>query len=237
MPFSGPPRVLGLGRGPVRVAVPVADVHVRRPALPARRAVAQVQVGQVQPAQLADPEPAVSQPGHHQPVPGRAHRLQQLLPGAVGRQLRMPAPLPRRGQRVGRQLALHMAQERPLPVGPRRQPGQLQLRAQLRVDAQQRLLQVEPLHARRSRRQRALAERAPPGPPRLAIRPAPRRAQRRHVALQVLQRHPPGPAPPAPASAGDPAAGRHTSAGSPTPHSPAGTGPPPHARPRPATRS
>jgi hypothetical protein len=30
---------------------------VRRPALPAPRAVAQVQVGQVQPAQLTDPEP------------------------------------------------------------------------------------------------------------------------------------------------------------------------------------
>ena len=101
----------------------------------------------------------------------------------------MPPPLPRRGQRVGRQLPLDMAEECPLPVRPRRQPGQLQLRAQLRVDAQQRLLQVEPLHARRCRRQRALAERAPPGPPRLAIRPAPRRAQRRHVTPQVLQRH------------------------------------------------
>jgi hypothetical protein len=158
-------------------------------ALPARRAVAQVQVGQVQPAQLPDPEPPVRQPGHHQPVPGGGHRFQQHLPGAVGRQLRVPAPLPRRGQRIGRQLTLHMSQEGPLPVSPRRQPGQLQPRTQLRVDAQQRLMQVEALHARRGGRQGALAERAPALTPRLAIRPAPCRAQRRHVALQVLQRH------------------------------------------------
>src|SRR5207245_1959641 len=170
----------------------------------------------------------VSQPGHHEPVPGRADRLQQLLPGAVGRQLRMPAPLPGRGQRVGGQLALDMAGECPLPVGPRRQPCQLQLPGEPGVDAQPR--PPQPPTARSGR--------AGAGQPATAghtARATPRLAPPCNASGPAATPSP-GPAPPAPASAGDPAAGTHTSAGSPTPHSPPGTGPPPHARPRPATR-
>jgi hypothetical protein len=50
-----PPLVLGLGPGPVLVGLPVADVDVGGTALPALGRLPQVQVGQVQPAELPDP--------------------------------------------------------------------------------------------------------------------------------------------------------------------------------------
>ena len=73
---------------------------LRRPALPAPGVLPQVQVGKVQPAQFADPEPAVTQPGDHQPVPGRRGHPEQLVPRALGQRLRMPPPHRPRGQRV-----------------------------------------------------------------------------------------------------------------------------------------
>ena len=83
----GPPRVLGLRLGPVRVAGAMADVQVRRAALAAGRAFPKVQVHQVQPAQFTDPQAPVRQPCHRQGIAGTAHRGQQLVPGPVGENL------------------------------------------------------------------------------------------------------------------------------------------------------
>ncbi len=51
------PRMLGLGPALVRIELPMADVNMRRDALAAARLLPQMQVDQVQPAQLADTEP------------------------------------------------------------------------------------------------------------------------------------------------------------------------------------
>ena len=76
MPSSMRHGCLVLASAPVRVVRAVADVHVRGAALSAGRALAQVQVDQMQPAQLANPKAAVTKPAHHEPVPSRIHGLQ-----------------------------------------------------------------------------------------------------------------------------------------------------------------
>ena len=188
-PVLQAPRVLRLGPRPVRVAVPVTDVHVRGPAVPARRVLVQVQVGQVQAAQLADPEAPVAQPGHHEPVPCRHDSLAEQVPGAVRQHLRVPAPDPARCQRIGGQLAAQVPQQRPVPVRPGRQPGPVQLPAQLPVDPQRGQVQVKPLQAGGRRRQRVLAIGPLADPPRLAQRHRHLRADDPHIPLQVPQRH------------------------------------------------
>ena len=181
-----PPRVPGLGRRPVRVAVPVADVHVRRPALPAPRAVTQVQVGQVQPAQLADPEPPsashVTTSRSRAVLTASSSRSRAPSGGSFGCRRRC------RGGASG----LAGSSRWTWPRNARCRSARDGSRASCSCEPSSGLTPssaccIEALHARRGRRQGTLAERAPPGPPRLAIRPAPRRAQRRHVTPQVLQ--------------------------------------------------
>ncbi len=123
-------------------------MQVRSTALAALRVRTQVQVDQVKPAELADPQAPVGQPGHRQRVTGAVHHRQQLLPGPVREHLRMPAMRPARRQRVGGHRGLNVPEERATAIGPGRQPGPVELAAQLTVDPYGRLIQVEALHAR-----------------------------------------------------------------------------------------
>ena len=151
------PRMLGLGPALVRIELPMADVNVRRDALAAARLLPQMQVDQVQPAQLADTEPPVAQPGHDHLVPRRSQVADQRLPRAVGEHLRMTPPHRRcRAQRVGRKLPGHVPEEHPPPVGPGRQPLAVQLARQLLVGSLRSLELVEALQARGRAVQRAL---------------------------------------------------------------------------------
>ena len=144
----------------------------------------------MQPAQLADPEPPVPQPGHDQPVPGRADRLPSSSPGRRRRASSdAGAATAARGQRVGRQLAAHVPQERPLPVRPGRQPGPVQLRAQLRVDAQRAPGAGRTPSGTRPPPTARSAERAACQPATARHTARARRADGRHVPLQVPQRH------------------------------------------------
>jgi hypothetical protein len=104
--------------GSVRVGFSVADVHMRRPALPARRAVAEVKVDQVQAAQFADPEAAVGQPGDGQPVPRQREVLRQTLPGAFRWHLWVPAIRPCWSERVRRERRHRMSEEHPASIRP-----------------------------------------------------------------------------------------------------------------------
>jgi len=75
------PGVFGLRLGAVRVARAVTHVQVRAAALPARGVAAQMQVDQMQPTQLADPQAPVAQPGYDEAIPGRSHRRRAFAPG------------------------------------------------------------------------------------------------------------------------------------------------------------
>jgi hypothetical protein len=165
----------------------VADVQVRGAALAAGRVLAQVQVDQVQSAELADAKPAVGEPGDHQPVPGGVHRLQQPLPGAVREHLRMSAVRPLRRQRVGGQRRLHVPEERTAPVHTRRQPGRAELLAEFAVDAEGGVMQVEALQTGRRDRQCGAAVGALADPPQLAERHADLGAHQAHIPFQVPQ--------------------------------------------------
>jgi len=108
--------MLGLGPGSVRVGFSVADVHMRRPALPAPRAVAEVKVDQMQATQLTDPEASVGQPSNGQPVSRQSEVLHQMPPGALRRHLGVPAIRPCRSERVRRKGRHHLAQEHPASI-------------------------------------------------------------------------------------------------------------------------
>lgn len=183
------PVVLGLDPRPVRVALAMADMDMSRPALTTGRVLAQVQVDQMQAGQLPDPEPAVAQPGHHHPVPGRVKLLQQSLPGPLWSHLRVASHLPLRPERVGRHLLQHMPEEGPLPVGLGRQPRSVHCLAQALVDPQRRSLeQEEPLQRRGRRVQRALPVRLLALPPRRPERARVLRAHSPHVTAHITER-------------------------------------------------
>ena len=205
------PRMLGLGPALVRIELPMADVNVRREALAAVRLLPQMQVDQVQPAQLADTEPPVAQPGHDHLVPRRSQVADQRLPRAVGEHLRMTPPHRRcRAQRVGRKLPGHVPEEHPPPVGPGRQPLAVQLVRQLLVSSLRSLELIEALQARGRAVQRALRVRFLARPPWPAVRPGVLRADGRHVPAEVPHRRSPLTGFRTPATAGDPPAGTHT---------------------------
>ena len=154
VPSSTAPRVLGLGLGPVGVVGAVADVHVRVTALTAGRVLAQMQVDQVQPAELADPKARRRQPGHDQPVPRGVHRLPAASPalrraassdaGAAARlgASGLPAAGSSRGPATG------------AAGPPASAAGSVQLLTELGVDAERGVVQVEALQAGRRGRQR-----------------------------------------------------------------------------------
>ena len=164
-------------------------MNVRGAALPAGRAVPQMQVHQVQPAELTDTQASISQPGHRDGVAGAVHRGQQPLPCPVRQHLRMPAVRAPGSQRVRRHLALHMAQERARPIGPGRQPAPVELPAQIAVHPERSLVQIEPFQAGRRRGERGLAVRTFPDPPWLAQRHRHLRSDDAHIPLEVPQRH------------------------------------------------
>ena len=118
----------------------------RRPRLP------QVQVGQVQPAELADPQATVGQPGHDQPVPRRARHAQQALPGALGSIFgcRRRGPFGASGF-DGIDVFRAPAATAAGPPGSAASSGRAS--RPVPVHAQRRLVQVEALQAGRRRRQ------------------------------------------------------------------------------------
>ena len=140
-------------------------------------------------AEFTDPQAPVGKPGHHQTISRRVHRLQQRVSRAVGQHLRMPAVRSPRGQRIGRHRRRGVPEEGTAPVHPRRQPARIEPPAQLGVDTQRGLVQVEALQTGRRGRQRRPAVGALADSPRLAQRHPDLSAEDAHVALKVPQLH------------------------------------------------
>ena len=92
-------------------------------------------------------------------------------------------------ERVRGHRRLHVPEERAAAVRPRRQPRAVELLAELGVDAEGGLVQVEALQASRRGRQRRPAVGPLADPPRLPERHADLGADDAHVPLQVPQLH------------------------------------------------
>src|SRR5947209_4999192 len=110
------PVMLDLGTGPVRVDLPVADVHVRGPALAAAGVIAQVQVRKVQAAQLANPEAAVSKPCDRKAISRLPQRRDKPGPGTFRGHLRMAAADSAWCQRVRWHVGDDVSQEMAAPI-------------------------------------------------------------------------------------------------------------------------
>src|SRR6266699_4712275 len=172
----------------------------------------------------------------HSPQPAFSRRCEPVA-GAVREHLRMPPMRPLGASGFAGIAVFTCPRNRPATIRPRRQPRAAGLLAQLSVDAQRCLVQVEALQAGRRGRQRGPAVWALARPPRLTQRHEHLGADDAHITLKVPQLILPGPDTHAPATAGDPPGSRRRSAASPDRHVPAGTGPPPRAPAPRATRS
>ena len=157
---------------------------------------AQVQVDQVQPAQLTDPQAPVRQPGHHQPVPGGLTTPSSRSRAPSGSIFGCRRRGPGRGQRVSRHRRGFTCPRNDRRRSARDGSPPRQPRAQFAVHAERGLVQVEALQARRRSREsgrghtvvcrpatvrpRACGPRPRPGPCTVPGPAAPPRSRARH---------------------------------------------------------
>ena len=90
-------------------------------------------------------------------------------------------------ERIGRQRRCCVTQKRAAPIEPRRQPSLVEALAELWVDPQRGLVQIETFQAGRRNRQRRKPIRAPTDPPRLTQRHPYLSTENAHVAFQIPQ--------------------------------------------------